>query len=107
MLRVACPLQDGVELSRFLSKTGGHAMPSTTTLRMMHRLVLRTPDFAQGTRTIVPGTASGRMGAALGLLPAAPERRAVGFFADTATLVLTNVIGQGLERSFEELSASV
>lgn len=48
MLRVACPLQDGVELSRFLSKTGGHAMPSTITLRMMYPLVMCAADLPSG-----------------------------------------------------------
>lgn len=53
MLRVACPLQDGVELSRFLSKTGGHATLSTTEYRMTHRLAVRYDRFAQSIGAIV------------------------------------------------------
>lgn len=47
---VACPLQDGVELSRFLSKAGGHATLSTTTKRMTHGVTSDTADSPRWNR---------------------------------------------------------
>ena len=44
---VACPLQDGTELSRFLSKTGGHATLSTPSQEDDASTALRHSRFAQ------------------------------------------------------------